>query len=59
VLSVNELAYSIVEEMLDYRDEYEEECKVSFQMLDNGAWVIDCGVNVALTSERIAPLWRA
>jgi len=47
VLSVNELAYSIVEEMLDYREEYEEECKVSFQMLDNGAWVIDCGVNVA------------
>ncbi len=47
MLSVNELAYSIVEEMLDYREEYEEECRVSFHMLDNGAWVVDCGINVA------------
>ncbi len=46
MLSVNELAYSIVEEMLDYREDYEEECRIAFHRLKNGAWVIDCGVNV-------------
>jgi len=46
VLSVNELAFSIVEEMLDYREEYEEEYRIAFHKLDNGAWIVDCGVNV-------------
>jgi len=46
VLSVNELAYDIVEEMLDYMDEYREEYKIDFYRLENKAWVIDFGVNV-------------
>jgi len=46
VLSVNELAYSLVEDMLDYREDYEEEYRVSFHRLKNGAWVLDFGVNV-------------
>ncbi len=46
MLSVNELAQDIVEEMLDYSDEYREQYGIEFQRLKNGAWVIDFGVNV-------------
>ncbi len=46
MLSVNELAYSLVEDMLDYREDYEEEYRVAFHRLENGAWVLDFGVNV-------------
>ncbi|ADC64778.1 methenyltetrahydromethanopterin cyclohydrolase [Ferroglobus placidus DSM 10642] len=42
MVSVNELALEIVEEMLDY----EEELRIESKKLDNGAVVIDCGVNV-------------
>ncbi len=46
MLSVNELAYSLVEDMLDYREDYEEEYRIAFHRLKNGAWVLDFGVNV-------------
>ncbi|WP_290900675.1 methenyltetrahydromethanopterin cyclohydrolase [Ferroglobus sp.] len=42
MVSVNELALEIVEEMLDY----EEELRIESKKLDNGAVVVDCGVNV-------------
>jgi len=42
LLSVNELALDIVEDMLDY----EEELNVRSKKFSNGATVIDCGVNV-------------
>ncbi len=42
LLSVNELALDIVEEMLDF----EEELRIESKKLENGATVIDCGVNV-------------
>jgi methenyltetrahydromethanopterin cyclohydrolase len=42
MLSVNEGAYGIVEEMLDYS----EELKIEAHELSNGALVVDCGVNV-------------
>uniref|UniRef100_A0A7C3UKJ4 Methenyltetrahydromethanopterin cyclohydrolase n=1 Tax=Geoglobus ahangari TaxID=113653 RepID=A0A7C3UKJ4_9EURY len=42
MLSVNELALDIVEEMLDF----EEELRIESKKLENGATVIDCGVNV-------------
>jgi len=42
MVSVNELALDIVEDMLDY----EEDLKISSKRLENGATVIDCGVNV-------------
>ncbi len=42
MLSVNELALDIVEDMLDY----EEELNVRSKKFSNGATVIDCGVNV-------------
>ncbi len=42
MLSVNEMALDIVEEMLDF----EEELRIESKKLENGATVIDCGVNV-------------
>ena len=42
MLSVNELALDIVEDMLDY----EEELRIQSKKLENGATVIDCGVEV-------------
>ena len=42
MLSVNELALDIVEDMLDY----EEELNIRSRKFSNGATVIDCGVNV-------------
>ncbi len=42
MLSVNELALDVVEDMLDY----EEELNVRSRKFSNGATVIDCGVNV-------------
>ncbi len=42
MLSVNELAEDIVEEMMDYA----EDLRVEVKKLENGATVIDCGVNV-------------
>ena len=42
LLSVNELALDVVEEMLDF----EEELRIESKKLENGATVIDCGVNV-------------
>lgn len=42
MLSVNDKALEIAEEMMDWA----EELKVEFSQLDNGATVIDCGVNV-------------
>ena len=42
MLSVNELALDIVEDMLDYEDEL----NVAVRKFSNGATVIDCGVNV-------------
>jgi len=42
LLSVNELALDIVEDMLDY----EEELNIRSRKFSNGATVIDCGVNV-------------
>ncbi len=41
MLSVNELALDIVEDMLDY----EEELNVRSRKFSNGATVIDCGIN--------------
>ncbi len=42
MLSVNELALDIVEDMLDY----EEELNIQSRKFSNGATVIDCGINV-------------
>ncbi len=42
MLSVNEMALDVVEEMLDF----EEELRIESKKLENGATVIDCGVNV-------------
>ncbi len=42
MLSVNELTLNIVEDMLDY----EEELRIQSKKLENGATVIDCGVEV-------------
>jgi len=42
MLSINELALDIVEDMLDY----EEELRIQSKKLENGATVIDCGVEV-------------
>jgi methenyltetrahydromethanopterin cyclohydrolase len=42
VISVNEKGLAIIDEMLDW----EEELKVESTELENGATVIDCGVNV-------------
>ncbi|MBE8540508.1 methenyltetrahydromethanopterin cyclohydrolase [Geoglobus acetivorans] len=42
MISVNELALNIVEDMLDF----EEELRIESKKLENGATVIDCGVNV-------------
>ncbi|XAT63170.1 methenyltetrahydromethanopterin cyclohydrolase [Geoglobus acetivorans] len=42
LISVNELALNIVEDMLDF----EEELRIESKKLENGATVIDCGVNV-------------
>jgi methenyltetrahydromethanopterin cyclohydrolase len=42
MLSVNEMAMDIVEDMLDF----EEELRIESKKLENGATVIDCGVNV-------------
>ena len=42
MLSVNEIALDIVEDMLDF----EEELRIKSKRLDNGATVIDCGVEV-------------
>ncbi len=42
MVSVNEIALEIVEEMLDFEDELKIESKV----LENGATIVDCGVNV-------------
>lgn len=42
MLSVNEIAAEIVEDMLDY----EEELRIESKKLENGAIVVDCGVNV-------------
>ncbi len=42
MLSVNELALDVVEDMLDY----EEELNIRSKKLNNGATIIDCGVNV-------------
>ncbi|HIP25192.1 MAG TPA: methenyltetrahydromethanopterin cyclohydrolase [Archaeoglobus profundus] len=42
MLSVNELALDVVEDMLDY----EEELNIRSKRLYNGATIIDCGVNV-------------
>jgi methenyltetrahydromethanopterin cyclohydrolase len=42
MISVNELALDIVEDMLDYK----EELKIDSKRLENGATIIDCGVNV-------------
>jgi len=42
VISVNEKGLAIIDEMLDW----EEELKVQSTELENGATVIDCGVNV-------------
>ncbi|AIY89399.1 methenyltetrahydromethanopterin cyclohydrolase [Geoglobus acetivorans] len=43
MISVNELALNIVEDMLDF----EEELRIESKKLENGATVIDCGVNVS------------
>ncbi|MEA3324351.1 MAG: methenyltetrahydromethanopterin cyclohydrolase [Euryarchaeota archaeon] len=43
MLSVNETALDIVEEMIDLSEEF----KIKAHTLDNGATVIDCGVEVA------------
>jgi methenyltetrahydromethanopterin cyclohydrolase len=42
MVSVNEMAMDIVEDMLDF----EEELRIESKKLENGATVIDCGVNV-------------
>ncbi|MET1124552.1 MAG: methenyltetrahydromethanopterin cyclohydrolase [Archaeoglobaceae archaeon] len=42
MISVNELALDIVEDMLDM----EEDLRIESKKLENGATVIDCGVNV-------------
>ncbi len=42
MLSINEIAAEIVEDMLDY----EEELRIESKKLENGATVVDCGVNV-------------
>ncbi len=42
MLSVNELALDIVEDMLDYEDEL----NIAVKKFSNGATVVDCGVNV-------------
>ncbi|MCK5660066.1 MAG: methenyltetrahydromethanopterin cyclohydrolase, partial [Methanosarcinales archaeon] len=42
MISINEQTVEIVEEMMTW----EEELKVKTHTLDNGATVIDCGVNV-------------
>ena len=42
MLSINELALDIVEDMLDY----EEELRIQSKKLENGATVVDCGVEV-------------
>ncbi len=42
MISVNEMALDIVEDMVDY----EEELRIEASRLNNGATVIDCGVNV-------------
>ncbi len=41
-MSINEMALDIVEDMLDF----EEELRIESKKLENGATVIDCGVNV-------------
>ncbi|AEA48004.1 methenyltetrahydromethanopterin cyclohydrolase [Archaeoglobus veneficus] len=46
MVSVNELAFSLIEEILDYEEDYEEEYRINVETLDNGATIIDCGVNV-------------
>ncbi|HDM60110.1 MAG TPA: methenyltetrahydromethanopterin cyclohydrolase, partial [Archaeoglobus veneficus] len=46
MISVNELAFNLIEEILDYEEDYEEEYKINIETLDNGATIIDCGVNV-------------
>lgn len=43
MISVNEIALDIVEDMMDY----EEELRIESVRLENKATVIDCGVNVA------------
>jgi len=43
MLSVNETAMDIVEEMIDLSEEF----KIKARTLDNGATVIDCGVEAA------------
>ncbi len=42
MVSVNEMAMDIVEDMLDF----EEELRIESKKLENGSTVIDCGVNV-------------
>ncbi|MCX8152510.1 MAG: methenyltetrahydromethanopterin cyclohydrolase [Archaeoglobaceae archaeon] len=42
MVSINEISLDLVEEMLDF----EEELKIKSKQLENGATVIDCGVNV-------------
>jgi len=42
LVSINEMALDIVEDMLDF----EEELRIESKKLENGATVIDCGVNV-------------
>ncbi|AGK61932.1 methenyltetrahydromethanopterin cyclohydrolase [Archaeoglobus sulfaticallidus PM70-1] len=42
MVSINEMAMDIVEDMLDF----EEELRIESKKLENGATVIDCGVNV-------------
>lgn len=42
MVSINEIALDLVEEMLDL----EEELRIKSKQLENGATVIDCGVNV-------------
>jgi len=46
MVSVNELAFNLIEEILDYEEDYEKEYRISIETLENGATIIDCGVNV-------------
>jgi methenyltetrahydromethanopterin cyclohydrolase len=41
MISVNEMALDIVEDMMDY----EEELRINSKRLENGATIIDCGIN--------------
>ena len=51
MLSVNERAYSIVEDLMEFEEDY----RVEVHELKNNATVIDCGVNVAAGDEGAFP----